>query len=571
MGIISISLLALVASAHPAGTENWTYDVPGGGAHGSPDYEVSLESGGKRIRSFVHTSSGLGHYDLYDFKGRPKEGKDFKKRSMDSHSAAIFSMDGSTTVRVTVKPGAKHITLPLTSARILPTSYHIPCQLEGGDTIVFHLDRPEKVVVVANYDQAWGVFQDRGKDHVPASSWKETYQDLSQQKSRHGQNLLGSLSEGYRNPLVILAHPAETDIPDKNVRGTLLVKPGDAPTQEEMEGYDTVWFAPGVHDLSQMGEEPWHHVTVRKGQTFYLEGGSYVMARFRKNKEKGSGPASIRGRGVISGIQHKWLLSFEKASQVIDIDNLSGVTITDRACFGIYGGTNIDDIAMLGAWHGNTDGPDYLDHCVIRNSFLMAQDDNLKINDHTRAKHLVIWQMENAHAIMVKEMRDRVAFSNSLVEDIDIIAYHKYPTPWPQPWGRLGPGAISMVTGTDLKIRNFTFRNIRIESPYLFRVFSIYNLDTGAAYAPEWFSAFPPTSEDRHTRIDGVQFEDITVSCPLFAYRSLLGSAYDRSLSNIRFVNLNINGTTVTERNKDEFFEIEYAKVNNLLFQGSSN
>lgn len=564
--ILSIGMVAWVASANPVLSGVWTYDVPGGGAYGSPDYAVSVESDGKTNKAFVHYSYGLEHYDVCDFKGRPKEGKDFTKRDAASHSAAIFSFDGGTTVRVTVQPGAKHITLPLSSARILPSSYNIPCHIEGGDTIVFRLDKPEKVVVVANYDQAWGVFQKQAKGHVPARSWKDTFQDLSQRESWHGQNLLGSLSEGYRNPLVILAHPAETDVPDKNARGTLLVKPGDALTQEEMGPYDTVWFAPGVHDLSQMGEEPWHHVLVRKGQTIYLEGGSYVMARFKKNKEQGSGPASIRGRGVISGIKHKWVCSFEQASQVIDIDNLSGVAITDRACFGIYGGTNIDDIAMLGAWHGNTDGPDYLDHCVIQNSFLMAHDDNLKLNDNTLARHIVIWQMANAHAIMVKEMRDHATFAHSVVEDVDILAYNKYPTPWHHSWGRLGPGAISMITGTDLQIRDFTFRNIRIEAPFLFRVFSIYNLDTRAEYTPEWFSAFPPTSEDRHTRIDGVTFEDITVNSPLIAYRSLLGSAYDNSLSNIRFANVSVNGTTVNERNKDEFFEIEYGKVKGLSF-----
>ena len=483
---------------------------------------------------------------------------------MTSHSAAIFSFEGKITVRVTVKPGAAHIALPLRSARILPSSYNIPCSIENGNTIVFTLNRPEKVVVVPNYEQAWGVFVERAKGHVPARSWKDTFQSLSKQETWHGQSLTESLSEGYRNPLIILAHQPEENTPDKNAHSTLLVKPGDIVTQAEMDKYETVWFAPGVHDLSQLGEEPWHHTLVKQGQTIYLEGGSYVMARFKRNGELGAGPASIRGRGVISGIKHKWLLSFEKASQVINIDNLSGVTITDRACFGIYGGRQIDDIAMLGAWHGNTDGPDYLDNCSIRNSFLMAHDDNLKLNDNTHARHIVIWQLANAHAIMVKEMRDHLTFANSVVEDVDILAYYKCPTGWNHPWGRLGPGAISIITGTDLKVKNFTFRDIRIESPYLFRVFSLYNLDTKREYAPEWFSQFPPTSESRHTQIDGITFENIRVNSPLIAYRSLLGSAYDNSLSNIRFVNLEINGTTVTEKNKDDFFEIEYDKVKGL-------
>jgi hypothetical protein len=71
------------------------------------------------------------------------------------------------------------------------------------------------------------------------------------------------------------------------------------------------------------------------------------------------------------------VLSFPEGSQVINIDNLTGVTITDRACFATYGGRRIEDVAMVGAWHGNNDGPDRTDNCVIRNCFLMAHDDNL--------------------------------------------------------------------------------------------------------------------------------------------------------------------------------------------------
>jgi hypothetical protein len=544
----------------------WTYDFPGGEEYSSPDYSVTVEGGGKAHESFVLYSRGLQEYTKYDWRLRPDATRPYQDRGLTSHSASIFSFSGKVTVRVTVKKNAKHITLPLRSAKILPSSYNIPCTIENGDTIVFTLDRPEKVVVVANHEQAWDVFAKRGKGHVPARSWKETCDDLSKRKSWHGKHLIGSLSEGYRNPLIVLAHPKEENLPDRNAPGTLVVKAGDKVTQARVDKYKTVWFAPGIHDLSQIGGAPWFQTLVKKGQTIYVEGGAYVMARFKRNEELGQGEVVIRGRGVISGIKHRWVLSFPEGSQIINIDNLSGVTITDRACFGIYGGHRIDDIAMLGAWHGNTDGPDYLDDCVIQNSFLMAHDDNLKLNHNTHAKHLVIWQLANAHAIMVKEMRDHVTFAGSVVEDVDILAYYKWPTAWKHPWGRLSPGAISAITGTDMQVKNFTFRDIRIESPYLFRVFSLYNLDTQREYTPKWFHRFPPTSESRHTRIDGITFENITVNSPVIAYRSLLASAYSNSLSNIRFVNLKINGTTVTEKNKDEFFEIEYDKIKGLSF-----
>lgn len=545
----------------------WTYDIPGGEQFASPDYEVTVESAGKAKKSFVHYSYGLDQYTRYEWSLKPAETRAFPKnvRGMASHSAAVFSFDGEVTVRVKVKKDAAHITLPLKSAKVLPSSYNIPCSIEGGDTIVFTLDRPEKVAVIPNYEQVWNTFENKAKGHVPAQSWKETYGELSKQKSWHGEYLIGSIREGYKNPLIVLAHPKEKNIPKTNVADTLLVKPGDRVTQEQLDKYKTIWFAPGIHDLSRMGAAPWFQTLVKKGQTVYIEGGSYVMARFKRNEELGKGETTIRGRGVISGIGHKWVLSFPEGSQVINIDNLSGVTITDRATFGIYGGHHIDDIAMLGSWHGNNDGPDYIDDCVIQNSFLMAHDDNLKLNNNTHAKHIVIWQLANAHAIMVKEMRDKVTFANSVVEDVDIIAYYTWPTSWKHPWGRLSPGAISCVLGKDMEVKNFTFQDIRIESPYLYRVFSFYNLDASREYTPQWLLK-PGTSESSHSKLNGMTFENITVNSPVIAYRSLIGSAYDNSLSNIRFRNVEINGTIVTEENKNEFFEIEHDKVKGLTF-----
>lgn len=559
------ALFAVLAAG--ASAEVWTYDVPGGGEFASPDYEVTVEAGGEAKRAFVHHSRGLRKYTRYTWKLAPKDEFTYGRRGTARHSTAGFSFTGAVTVRVKVRQGAEHITLPLTGAKVLPSSYDIPCRVENGDTIVFTLDRPEKVVVLANYDRAWGVFEKMAHGHVPAASWRDTHGEQLKRDSYHAGGLKEALSEGYRNPLIILARPPETDVPDRDAPGTLVVRPGEKVTQDRLDGHDVVWFAPGVHDLSGMGEAPWRQTLVRPGQTVYLEGGSYVKARFKKDGP-GEGAARIRGRGVISGLGHKWVLNFAEGSQVIGIDELSGVTITDRACFGIYGGRRIDDIAMVGAWHGNTDGPDHTDDCTITNSFLMAHDDNLKLNHNTQVRHVVIWQLANAHPIMVKEMRDDVTFSNSVVEDVDILAYFKAPSRWKHPWGRLGPAAIACVTGSDLRVRNFTFRDIRIESPYLFRVFGIYNMDTNRDYAPKWFS---PTSERRHTRIDGMTFRDITVTCPVIAYRSLLGSAYEGALRNLRFVNVRINGTVVTEANAERFFEIERDRIDGLTFSADAD
>jgi hypothetical protein len=288
------------------------------------------------------------------------------------------------------------------------------------------------------------------------------------------------------------------------------------------------------------------------------------MARFTKHPRLGSGTTSIMGRGMVSGIKHKW--STSTGAQINDIDYIRGIAITDRASFSTKGGRHIEDVSDIGAWHGNNDGPDFLDDCLVENCFLQAFDDNLKLNHNSRARQIVIWQQMNAHPIMVKEIRNNVTFAESTVEDVDILAYFY---DWHgKDWSRLSHAAIACVTGGDIQVRDFAFRDIRIESPFLYRVFCFYSMDTNQPYAASWFKV--KTSADMHTRINGLTFEKITVHSPLILYRSLLGSAYDDSVSDISFAEIEISGTTVTEQNKDRFFEIDYDKVSGLTLSATS-
>lgn len=586
-----IWLLPIILFFHlPIYGQVWNYDVPGGSEFSSPDYKVTIEQDGVIYPSFVHYSFPLDEYfryhtwdkKLFQHNVTPRE-----KRTTVTHSTAIFSFKGRITVRVTINLGAENISLPLSSARILPSSYNIPCTIENGNTIVFSMDRPEKVAVVANYDAVWKVFEDKGRNHLPAPYWNTDYEKEFKSFNFQGKNIRHSLAEGYKNPLFILALPPEQQVPDKNSKQTLLVYPGDQPSQEQLNQYKTVWFTPGVHNFSKMGSYPWYQTMVNSGQTFYLEGGAYVMARFKKDMESGNSAASIIGRGMISGIKHEWNIgylkdgskeidiktivrnvfsSYHDGGQVIDIDTLVGVSITDRAFFGITGGRLIKDVGMLGAWHGNNDGPDFLDNCTIENCLLVAHDDNLKLNNNTHAKHIVIWQLENAHPIMVKEVRNNVIFSDCVVEDIDIIAYFKdiKGVGDSNTWSQIAHSAIACITGGDIEVSNFLYRDIRIESPFLYRLFTFYSMDTSKPYTPRWLQV--PTSDSVHTIIKGMRFENISVNSPVIFHRSVIGSAYDNAVSDFSFVNLKINGTIVTEENKDEFFEIEYDRVQNVSF-----
>jgi hypothetical protein len=212
----------LLSPCFAAWADVWTYDVPGGAEYRSPDYAVTVESDGVVHNSFVHYSYGLSEYTRYDRNLNPQDTASYNDRGTARHSTAIFSFDSEVTVRVKVLAGAEHITLPLKSAKVLP-----------------------------NYEQAWQVFVDRGTGHIPAQSWKNKHADELHRASYRADKLKDSLSEGYKNPLIVVAQPPERHVPDKNAAGTLVVQPGDEVTQERLSKHEVVWFAPGIHDLSK--------------------------------------------------------------------------------------------------------------------------------------------------------------------------------------------------------------------------------------------------------------------------------------------------------------------------------
>ena len=497
-------------------------------------------------------------YPVYDGNGTLID--DTMPRTKDNmvrHSSTIFSFDGDpVTVRVRIQPGTPHITLPLTGCKVLPSSYGIPCQVSGTDTMVFTLSRPRKVFVIANYQSVWDKYAVMGQGHRPISMWRDydaqrkgpDYRDVSKTE----------ISEGYKNPFIVIAHPLEdpADIPDRS--GALIINPGQQVTQSQIDNSSVIWFTPGLHDYSDFGSDPGHQIVLKKGQTVYLEGGAYVISRFTR-RSSGTGITKILGRGVLSGIDLKWVKKERYVSaMLLDIDVIKGITITDRAAYGIeriHGSPadflmTISDVAMIGAWHGNTDSIEG-ENATMEDSLLIANDDNLKMKSDFQARRLVIWQGWNGHPIFIHENAN-APLRNSIAEDIDIVAFTK-TIPGGDEWNQLAGSAINGVRGGASTVSGFVFRNIRIESPYLIRVLDLYNLDTNKIN-PGWFSI---TSGMNHSSIDGIRFENIRVTSPMIAFESLFGSDYPNSFQNVSVQDLIIQGTKVTEENKESFFELD--------------
>ena len=124
--------------------------------------------------------------------------------------------------------------------------------------------RPEKVAVIANYNEVWNKFVEMGKEHIPIQSWNINYNNELKRESYHGSKLSELLEEGYQNPIIISALPAETRVPDTNKLKTLFVNPGDRLNEDDLVKYDVVWFKPGIHDLSSMGYAPFFQTRIKE-------------------------------------------------------------------------------------------------------------------------------------------------------------------------------------------------------------------------------------------------------------------------------------------------------------------
>ena len=195
----------ILMSTHAYGTV-WTYPAYGDSTYESPDYEITVQQGsGPEIGSFACYSYMKNAYEVYNMDGTLREIIHPDGRNdPTSHTSTIFSFDGNpVTVRIKVKQGASHISLPLTSAKVLPSSYNIPCTIENGNTIVFTMDRPEKVIVIPNYDMVWGEYESLGQGHRSISSWRE-YGAQKQRRDYHDVNDT-EISEGFKNPVIIIS------------------------------------------------------------------------------------------------------------------------------------------------------------------------------------------------------------------------------------------------------------------------------------------------------------------------------------------------------------------------------
>jgi hypothetical protein len=501
------------------------WDVPGGEFLRSPDYEVTLRKNGETWKPFTYFSYRKGVDKIIDHEGEGKyiklgvrrlQSDEYKlpEESTDTfaHSWTNFDFsNGPVEVEVKLLRPFNGLTLPMKSCEVYPSSLGIKCELKDENIISFVLDKPAKIAIVANSQLA--------------------IEKLGEMPSKQAL-------EGYRNPLFLFARNPETNVPSKDAEGTLVVKPGENYGPAEFKKAKTIYFEPGIHDFSKYNDEedPNHYIYLSKGQTVYLPGGAYLYGIFNSDVEKPiADMALVRGRGVMSGDKQLWTGSgvFYNLVKRVCID---GIHITEPHNHVTHGLGYFKDVAVVGAWHGNTDGigrnvpvDDPYEGWHADECFCMAGDTNLALGGFGRVRNHTMWQLANAEPVWIQGVKDCVA------DGIFIIAYNRYSAQG-QAFNVLRNASRPELRGGKIRVRN-----VVIDAPFMPRIISV---TTGL-------------------QIDEVVFEDVifenfTVNTPYILNKSLVGSTVDNATNygKVVFRNVVIQGTKVTAENYMNYFEV---------------
>ncbi|WAJ71797.1 PKD domain-containing protein [Catenovulum adriaticum] len=390
-------------------------------------------------------------------------------------------------------------------------------------------------------------------------------------------------------------------VPDKAASTTYLVENGDAFDREKAKTKAVVYFAPGTHELSYW-EVPANVKHV------YLAGGAYVIGAINADHNSGPGKGyTISGRGIISGEKFPWRADKTKyytgstlplAERVcVDENNYSngcpreGIKLLDaeqdelivegltlvNGSFYVFGAeadsnnswAKISNIKMLGNWRYNNDGFDVGTGTQMTDCFVSAMDDAFKIyHSNASIKDCVVWQMDNGGIFQFGWFPKTV--NNVLIENIHVVH-----TEWTGLNKNRGLANLTERPAGDARsgqISNITMRNVWMEGPTS-RVIYLRNEFYPNQSYNNWlfeniYVDYMPTYEElvdiKNEKINGRviggngQLQNTLLLNAIEDFDNGSGN-----ISNIRFVNFNLNGSLITDPNKTSTGMFEKLKTDN--------
>ena len=230
----------------------------------------------------------------------------------------------------------------------------------------------------------------------------------------HGQFSVEIGENGYKNGLMIFANPLETNIPDLSDPEYLVLEPdsnlllaSEIPTH-----YKGIYFKKGVHNIDVF-------VIPSHIKNIYLADSAWVYGAFQAFE--GSG-IKIFGRGVLSQAKMNY-----RVAHGIDIRTdgatVEGIVVADYKYFAVrlMGSNNaISWVKVIGGWVYNCDGITAYANSTVKNCFIWANDDAIKVYlSNITWSDIVVWQLNNGGVIQTSWGRTQA--HNCTISRVDVL------------------------------------------------------------------------------------------------------------------------------------------------------
>ena len=292
------------------------------------------------------------------------------------------------------------------------------------------------------------------------------------------------------------------------------------------------YFGPGFHNAGT--------ITLGTGQSIYLAGGAVVNGIISGNNIRN---ASVRGHGILQNGRVLINNSAHITIEGIIIINSPGWTIVPSQ----VDSSLIQNVKIINQAI-SSDGTD-VSGCkdlTFDNVFYRIPDDNISIkcnkvvrpNKNIVIKNSTFWA-DGAHCVLIGPEGNGLTTDSVLITNCDFLE-SKYPTPdfW---------GAIGITNGDNMTIQNITIENSRAED------FSCSNLVSFRIDNKNQWTTAPGGP------IKNIVFRNITFNGSNANANYIKGYDATRSVDNVTFDNLQINGQHILSAQQGNFTIGPYA------------
>jgi hypothetical protein len=371
---------------------------------------------------------------------------------------------------------------------------------------------------------------------------------------------------GYSGPKVhsitLFANPV-FPVPDVNDPSVRVLQPNEDINSLDRASWQTIVFAPGVHDIGMPFQ-------ILSNEVLYIPGDAVVHGTIHPLNAWGNsaskffkvyGSGTLSGENIVRAPSDDANIATKPFTRQAEGTHLEGFVIADPAFHtfnmnhssGNLANPNIYKNLKILAWRVNSDGINAFRNSEVSDCFFRVQDDAFyygasNVNQHDN----VVWNDANGAVLFLQNILDG---STSTFRDVKVI-YHRAHWHW---WS--GGRIVSFrERPTGVTISNVTVKNILVEDP---------------------LPAFPPfyaTMIDdpggvnitlNNILIENVYQEHDGVSTSLDGVRgkpqnTMIGVP-SQVWENIRFKDCYFNGTILTSFEDGNFYK-EYVDLNTVIF-----